>query len=264
VEPERFPLIYHAQDVGTLLAAPRSPRESLNAADQLVLENVARQVSNIVHVSILAHDLQQSRQQILTTREEERRRFRRDLHDGLGPALATLTLQAEAAREWLSIDPDRSDKLLQEIISSSQNTLADIRRIVYDLRPPALDDLGLIPAIQEQAARYTKNGLSIVVEAPEQLPPLPAAVEVATYRMVQEALTNVAHHSQAHNCTVCLRLNGSMDIEIEDDGIGIPTTRRAGVGLNSIHEWAAELGGSCEIASEPSQGTQIMVSLPRE
>lgn len=263
-QPEPFPLIYQAENIGTLLVSPRSPSENLAPSDNLLLENVARQVSNIVHASRLAQDLQQSRQQILTTREEERRRLRRDLHDGLGPALATLTLQAEAAREWLALNPDKSEALLQEIVSGSQNTLADIRRIVYDLRPPALDDLGLVSAIREQANQFTRNDLLITVDAPEILPPLPAAVEVATYRIVQEALTNVTRHSQAHTCTVCLRLNGEMDIEITDDGIGIPITRRAGVGLNSMHERAAELGGSCVIASQIGAGTQIYVSLPRE
>lgn len=263
-QPEPFPLIYQAENIGRLLVSARSPSENLATADKLLLENVARQVSNILHASRLAQDLQQSRQQILTTREEERRRLRRDLHDGLGPALATLTLQAEAAREWLAINPEKSQSLLQEIISGSQSTLSDIRRIVYALRPPALDDLGLVSAIREQANQFTRNDLYITVDAPESLPPLPAAVEVATYRIVQEALTNVTRHAKAHTCTVSLRLNGKMDIEISDDGIGIPIQYQAGVGLNSIHERAAELGGSCVIASELGIGTHIMVSLPKE
>lgn len=263
-ECERFPLTYQAEAIGTLLVSPRSPGEILSKADRLVLENISRQASNIVHASRLTQDLQQSRLQILTTREEERRRLRRDLHDGLGPALATLTLQAEAAREWLATDAQRSDSLLQEIINGSQNTLADIRRIVYALRPPALDDLGLVPAIREQASHYSKGDLVIIVEAPEQLPPLPAAIEVAIYRIVQEALTNVARHSQAHTCTVCLQLNGKLDIEIKDNGVGIPEKHHAGVGLSSIHERAAELGGSCVIRSQVGTGTHILVSLPKE
>lgn len=260
---ERLPLIYQAQIVGYLLAAPRSPGEDLNAADQLVLENVARQASNVVYASRLARDLQQSRQQIVTAREEERRRLRRDLHDGLGPELATLTLQAEAARDWLDTDPERSKALLEEIIGGTQSALADIRRVVYALRPPALDDLGLIPAIREQAAQYSSGDLQIEVEAPEGLSHLSAAVEVAVYQIVREALTNVQRHAQAHTCLVCLRANGKVDIEIRDDGVGIPVSRRAGVGLNSIHERAAELGGTCVIESQLGAGTQINVSLPQ-
>jgi signal transduction histidine kinase len=264
LEPVRFPLIVQGQPIGALLAAPRSPSEGLNSADRLILEQVARQAGQVVQLSRLTDDLQRSRQEILSTREEERRRLRRDLHDGLGPALATLTLQAEAAREWLTLKPETSATLLDEIIAGTQQTLADIRRIVYDLRPPALDDLGLVSAIREQAARYTSDDLVITVDAPESLPALPAAVEVAAYRIVQEALTNVKRHAQARTCQVQLAVNGHMDIAIVDDGVGLSSSYRSGVGLHSIHERAAELGGSCAIASQPGEGTQIRVSLPRE
>lgn len=261
-EPMSFPLVYQAQVIGSLLAASRSPGEVLNAADQLVLENVAHQASTIVHTARLTHDLHVSRQAILTTREEERRRLRRDLHDGLGPALATLTLQAEAAREWLPTNRDKSDVLLGEIIAGSQSMLADIRRIVYALRPPALDDLGLLSAIHEQARKLSDSDLNIVVDALESLPALPAAVEVATYRIIQEALTNVTRHARARTCKVSLSINGHMDITIEDDGVGIPVPYRAGVGLKSIYERVDELGGSCQIESNPGVGTRIKVSLP--
>lgn len=263
-EPISFPLVYHAQIIGSLLAASRSPGESLNAADRLVLENVARQASAIVHAARLTQDLQASRQEILTTREEERRRLRRDLHDGLGPALATLTLQAEAAREWLPTNPDKSNALLDEIITGSQTTLAEIRRIVYALRPPALDDLGLLSAVHEQARKLSNSDLNIVVEMPESIPTLPAAVEVATYRIIQEALTNVTRHAKAQTCKVSLCINGHMDIAIEDDGIGIPMPHHTGIGLKSIYERVDELGGSCQIESHPGTGTRIRVSLPRQ
>lgn len=263
-EPVRFPLVYQAQEIGTLLATPRSPGEGLNAADRLVLEGVARQASGVVHAARLTHDLQASRQEILTTREEERRRLRRDLHDGLGPALATLTLQAEAAREWLPTNPEKSASLLGEIITGSQATLAEIRRIVYALRPPALDDLGLLSAVHEQARKLSSSDLNIVVETPDTLPAMPAAVEVATYRIVQEALTNVTRHARAHSCTVSLSINEHMDIAIEDDGVGIPSLHRTGVGLRSIYERVDELGGSCQIDSQPGMGTRIKVSLPRQ
>ncbi len=263
-DPIGFPLVYQAQVIGSLFAASRSPGESLNAADRLVLENVARQASAVVHAARLTRDLQASRQAILTTREEERRRLRRDLHDGLGPALATLTLQAEAAREWLPTNPGKSDTLLSEIITGSQSTLAEIRRIVYALRPPALDDLGLLSAVQEQARKFSSNDLNIVVETPESLPILPAAVEVATYRIIQEALTNVTRHARAQTCKVSLSVNGHVDITVEDDGIGIPTSHQSGVGLKSIYERVDELGGSCQIESNPQMGTRIKVSLPRQ
>lgn len=177
--------------------------------------------------------------------------------------LATLTLQAEAAREWMPTNPEKSCALLGEIIGGSQSTLAEIRRIVYALRPPALDDLGLLSAIHEQARKLSSSDLNIVVTAPESLPNLPAAVEVATYRIVQEALMNVTRHAKAHSCSVSLSINGHMEIAIEDDGVGIPSAYHAGVGLKSIYERVGELGGSCRIESHPGMGTQIRVSLPR-
>jgi len=167
---------------------------------------------------------------------------RRDLHDGLGPALATLTLQAEAAREWIKTNPEKSEALLDTIISGSQSALSEIRRIAYALRPPALDDLGLLSAIREQADQFANSSVQITVEAPESLPALPAAVEVAAYRIVQEALTNVTRHAQARTCRVAMAVNRHIELSIADDGIGIPTARRAGIGLNSIYERVDELG----------------------
>ena len=151
-----------------------------------------------------------------------------------------------------------------EIMAGSQSTLAEIRRIVYALRPPALDDLGLLSAVQEQARKFSSNDLSIVVETPESLPILPAAVEVATYRIIQEALTNVTRHAQAQTCKVSLSVNGHVDITVEDDGIGIRAPHQSGVGLKSIYERVDELGGSCQIESNPEMGTRIKVSLPRQ
>jgi signal transduction histidine kinase len=266
----RFPLIHQAQIIGHLDVTPRSPNESLNPADRLVLENVARQASSLVHAARLTTDLQESRQRIVTAREEERRRLRRDLHDGLGPALATLTLQAEAAHDLAATNPEKTQSLLGEIISGTQSALAEIRRVVYALRPPALDDLGLIPSINVQAAQYTSDKLSVIVEAPEVTPPLPAAVEVAVYRIVQEALTNVVRHAAASTCTLRLKIHDTLDshdmiqLDIHDNGQGIAENRRAGVGLNAMHERAAELGGTCSIQSVPGQGTHISVMLPVE
>jgi signal transduction histidine kinase len=210
----------------------------------------------------LTADLQRSRERLITAREEERRRLRRDLHDGLGPQLASLTLTLAAARELLRHDVDAADTLLQELAGHTQAAIADIRRVVYDLRPPALDDLGLVLAVREQAARYRQAGLQIMIDAPDQLPSLPAAVEVAAYRIVQEALTNVVRHAQARTCTVCLMLGDALIVTIRDDGVGLPPDGRAGVGLTSMRERTAELGGSCQITSVPGQGACIHAQLP--
>jgi signal transduction histidine kinase len=260
-----FPLIYHGQRVGALLASPRSPGEILNPADRTVLENVARQTSAAIYAARLTQALQHSRQHIITTREEERRRLRRDLHDGLGPALATLTLQAEAARDLIPSNPQRSAELMGEIIGGAQAAIQEIRRVAYALRPPALDDLGLITALREYIAQIPRGGpqqFQISLDAPDVLPPLPAAVEVAVYRIAQESLTNVVRHAQATSCGLRLAVGEEVELEIWDDGRGIPEACRAGVGLRAIHERTAELGGSCVIDSAPGRGTRLTVRLP--
>jgi signal transduction histidine kinase len=257
-----LPLLYQSEQVGELLLAARARGESFTPADRRLLDDLARQVGVAAHAVRLTADLQQSRERLVTAREEERRRLRRDLHDGLGPALASITLKLDAARNLLARDPSAADTLLVDLKKQTQGAVADIRRLAYELRPPSLDELGLIQALREQAEQYLHDGLRITIDAPEPLPPLPAAVEVATYRIVQEAMTNVVRHAQAHTCTIRFALDHDLDVEICDDGQGIPLGQRAGVGLTSIRERAAELGGMCEIEAMPSGGTCLHVRLP--
>jgi len=261
-EPVQLPLIYQAEIVGQLLVAPRAPGESFTPTERRLLEDIALQAGVAAHAVRLTADLQRSRERLISAREEERRRLRRDLHDGLGPQLASLTLTLAAARELLRHDPDAADMLLQELAVHTQGAIADIRRVVYALRPPALDDLGLVLALREQAAQYCQIGLQITITAPEQLPPLPAAVEVAAYRIVQEALTNVVRHAQAQTCAVCLTLEDALLVEIRDDGIGMQPSGRTGVGLMSMRERTAELGGTYRIDALPGRGTCIHARLP--
>jgi signal transduction histidine kinase len=258
----QFPLVYQAETVGQLLVAPRAPGEAFTPAEQRLLHDIALQAGVAVHAVRLTADLQRSRERLITAREEERRRLHRDLHDGLGPQLASLTLTIAAARELIRHDVDAADLLLKELAKHTQAAIADIRRVVYALRPPALDDLGLVLALRERAASYSQVGLQITLDAPEQLPPLPAAVEVAAYRIVQEALTNVVRHAQARSCVVRLTLGDVLGVEISDDGVGLPPGSRAGVGLTSMRERTAELGGTWRIESVPSRGTCISVQLP--
>jgi signal transduction histidine kinase len=263
-EPETLPLVYQREEIGRLVLSPRSPGEAFSDADRNLLEDLARQAEVAVHAVRLTSDLQHSRERLVTTREEERRRLRRDLHDGLGAQLAGLNVQAGALRRLIPRDPDAADELVVELREELRGAIADIRRLVYDLRPPALDDLGLVEALRRLAERHSSEGeqLRVSVEAREDLPNLPAAVEVAVYRITQEALTNVAHHAQARSCVVRLAVNEDVALEIVDDGVGIPAERGAGVGLFSMHERASELGGSCVVHSVPKGGAQVLVRLP--
>jgi signal transduction histidine kinase len=278
-----LPLVYQRETIGRLVVAPRAPEEAFSPADTRLLEDLARQVEVAVHAYRLTADLQRSRERLVTAREEERRRLRRDLHDGLGPTLGALTLGLDTTRLALAQDDQKAvDELLLELKGQTQEAVSDVRRLVYGLRPPALDDLGLVPAIRQQAANRgtladdlpngrttreanSKNGLVFRVEASDDLPSLPAAVEVACYRIAQEAMTNAARHSGAGSCLVSLSVDvaaGTLELEVADDGIGISGDRRAGVGMSSMRERTEELGGTLTVGVLPEGGTRVLARLP--
>jgi signal transduction histidine kinase len=254
-----LPLAYAGVRVGTLDIGLR-PGDELSASDRLLLGALARQAGVAVHAVRLAGDLQRSRERLVTAREEERRRLRRDLHDGLGPTLAAMVLQLQAAAVLAASDTAAADAALGEVKSAARAAVGDIRRLVYELRPPALDELGLIGALERQAEAF--SSLDVRVEAPEPVGGLPAAVEVAAYRIAVEAMTNVARHSEASHCRVCVEVNGALELEVSDDGHGIPARFRANVGLDSMRERAAELGGTCTIERGPGGGTRVRARIP--
>lgn len=257
----RLPMQYQSEPVGHLLVAPRRPDESLSAADLNLLATVARQTGTAVHAVQLTIDLQRARERMVMAREEERRRIRRDLHDGLGPALAALAMEADTARELARTDAGRTEQILTDITAKAQNAIYDVRRLVYNLRPPALDELGLVGALKQHTAALSGQ-LRVTFQAPDSLPPLPAAVEVAAYRIAQEALNNVVRHAHARSCALRIGLNHALELEICDDGQGIPSGAHPGVGLLSMRERAAELGGTCVIESLPEGGTRVLARLP--
>jgi len=271
------PLVYQQERVGDLVLALRKPGEVLTPADQRFLRHLAPQIGVAVHAVRLTADLKQltadlqcSRTQLVTAWEEECRRLRRDLHDGLGSVLASLNWRAGALRPLLHRDPVAAEALVVEQQHTIQAAIGDIRRLVYDLRPPAMDELGLLGALREQVAkqctapeRDRATGLLIEGCAPETLPALPAAVEVAAYRIVQEALTNIARHAQAHHGSLRLSCTAErLEIDLLDDGVGLPATHQVGVGLLSMRERAAEVGGSCEVQRVPEGGTRVHAVLP--
>ncbi len=265
-DPVRLPLVYQGEPVGRLLAAQRTPGEAFSPLDQHLLENIARQAGLAVHAVGLNRELQRARQRSVAALEEERRRLRRDLHDGLGPALASQGLKLAAARQQLRTDPDAALALIDSVLAQNHETVADVRRLVYGLRPPALDERGLAEAIRDHLGQAPLNGLRVVVEdLPAETPPLPAAVEVAAYRIALEALTNIIRHARARLGIVrfsCGPAGTTFQVEIEDDGAGLPAGLRAGVGLRSMRERAEELGGTLHIGPRANGGTLIRASLP--
>lgn len=261
--PVRVPLVHRGEEVGSLLLDAGPGREPFGPADHRLLDGVARQIAMTAQNVQLSIQLQRSLEQVVTAREEERRRLRRDIHDGLGPVLAAGSMHLEVARRVLRDDPDRADTILSTLAENQQAVLVDVRRLVDALRPPVLDQLGLVMALRERARQFTDGGrLKVDVEADEDLEPLPAAVEVAVFHIVLEALTNVVRHAAATTCQVRLWRDRALLVEVRDDGRGLPDSYRAGVGLNSIRERAGQLGGSATITAGSGGGTVVQARLP--
>src|SRR4051812_32322875 len=205
---------------------------------------------------------------LLATREEERRRIRRDLHDGLGPTLATVSLSLGAAADRLDADPELA-VLLRDLESEVQEAITDIRRLVYDLRPPALDDQGLVGALTTQAAQFAASGpvddrVTIDVVCTGLDADLPSAVELAVYRVAVEAMTNVVRHARASHCWVVIERNHQLVVQVDDDGIGIDPHATRGVGLRSMRERVIELGGSIRLERREPHGTRVLAAFPLE
>lgn len=264
--PMSVPLAYQGEPVGTLLVESRTRATHFGAAEQRLLADLARQIGAAVHAVNLTEDLQASRRRLVTAKEEERRRLRRDLHDGLGPKLAALALQLDAARSLVDTRPAASKTMLTAVKGDIRETIDDIRRLVYGLRPPALDELGLLGAVRDCAARFDSSatgGVTVTVRVPAGVPALPAAVEVAAYWIVNEAITNVVRHANATHCVVELSCADGLRVRVTDDGDGLPPQWHPGVGTGSMAERAAELGGYCRLgAPARGRGTDVDARLP--
>jgi signal transduction histidine kinase len=225
-----LPLTYQTARVGQLI----SP------SDLKLINTIAQQAGLAAYTVRLYNDLQRSRERLVSAQEEERRRLRRDLHDGVGPTLASFSQRLETAAELIHTNPQKSEKIIHALQKQVTETVADIRRLVYALRPPVLDEFGLVSAIREHAAQYSgPKGIRVTFDVNEPMPPLPAAVEVAAYRIALEAFTNIVKHAKASACRLLIRIeNSSLLLEISDNGKGLPAEPHAGIGLHSISELA--------------------------
>jgi signal transduction histidine kinase len=256
-----LPLVDRGEPIGQLLVSPRTPTEPFSRADRRLIDDLTRRVSAAARELSLRSDLQRSRERLVLAQEEERRRLRRALHDELGPAIAGLGLQTEAARRLVATDPPAASDALATVRDGTQGLVADIRRLAYDLRPPALDELGLAGALRQFAQSIER--LQVSVTAVENLGELPAAVEAAAYRIAVEAVTNSVRHAQASRCSVDLgAVDGALEVRIADDGQGLPADVHAGVGMSAMRERAAELGGNVQVESRSGGGTTVVALLP--
>jgi two-component system, NarL family, sensor kinase len=257
---ERWPLSYQGVIVGVLVAGPRRGEQTFDPRDRAVLGDIAQQAGTAVHAQALTADLLDSRQRLISAREEERRRLRRDLHDGLGPLLTGVGLTIDAARAHAERGRGPSGEqnedvglLLGRAKEATAQAIADLRGIVYGLRPSSLDDLGLAGAIAAHIRRLGEGtGVRITLQA-SQLTDLPAAVEVASFRIAVEAVNNVVRHSGARSCQVRLEIDqpDRLLVEVSDDGTGTGPWQ-PGVGLLAMRERAAELGAT--LTASPGDG----------
>jgi len=263
-EEVRVPLVHRDERIGDLVVEVPAGRR-LSPSDLALLHDLARHASVTVRAAQLAAELQTSRSRIVTAREEERKRLRRELHDGVGPSLAAILLKVDAARSRK--DADARDALLAEVRDETKAAIAEVRRAVDELRPAAIDEVGLSGAIRQRAASLSTDLLVFQVHSPPAPPPIPAAVEVAAFRIASEAMTNVARHSGASHCRVELAFDHMLELTVSDNGDGAGARQhgapmRQGVGWTSMAERAAELGGSCTIHGRPQGGLVVRALLP--
>jgi two-component system, NarL family, sensor kinase len=255
-----IPLIHRGEEVGRLVLDTGAVREPFGPGDRRLLDGLARQVGMTAYNLVLTVRLQRSLERVVAAREEERRRLRRDIHDGLGPVLASGGMRLELAQALVRTDPVAAQALLADLAGTQQQALVDLRRLVEGLRPPVLDHLGLAGALRQRADRFA--GLCVTVDAAQDVEPLPAAVEVAAYHIVSEAVTNAARHAGAQTCAVRIWREDGLRVEVRDDGVGLPDDYRAGTGLQSIRERATELGGDAAATREDTGGTTVRARLP--
>lgn len=264
---EHIPLSYHDIVIGELRVSGRRGNEPLSSSDRNLLDHLAQQVGIALYAAQLNEDLQHARERLVIAREEERRRIRNDLHDGLAPTLSSLQLQLGAVRNLVHRDPEQAEALINELREDMRHATAEIRQLVYNLRPPMLDELGLIGAMRNTnfSSKFQGGELDVEILAPEPMPRLSAAVEVAVYRIASEALHNVVKHAQATTCQIHIAVDGGcLVLQVTDNGRGLLPDAQAGIGLSSMKERAAELGGTLAILPGEPSGTCVSVRIPIE
>jgi signal transduction histidine kinase len=220
---------------------------------------VAAPIAIVLHAQALTEDLKASRERVIDAADEERTRLRRELHDSLGPLLTGAAFKADGIALAAQHRPERAESLALELAAQLRQSIEAVRQLAYGLRPAALDELGLVGALREEGSRF--EPITVTVDAPEFIPALPSSVEVAAYRIADEALANVVRHSDAKLASVRLTANdGILEVIITDDGS--PTAPWSpGLGLTSIQTRASEVGGACE-AGPTAQGGRVVAVLP--
>ncbi|MDQ6837869.1 MAG: sensor histidine kinase [Actinomycetota bacterium] len=260
-DPTRFPLVHQGRMIGALVVGRRPGERDITDRERALLNDLATQASVAAANVSLTEDLRRSRERIVAAREEERSRLRNDLHDGLGPQLTGVALGLDLVIETAEEAAPEAAAAAERLRSELEDAIADIRRLVQGLRPPRLDEVGLCGALREMVARAERSGLIVDAQLPDDCPALPAAIEVAAFRIAAEAITNVVRHAGARSCVVALHVASALHLSVTDDGRGL-NGALGGVGTTSMRERAEELGGSCTVGPGETGGCRVEAHIP--
>ncbi len=268
------PLVVGGQRAGELVICPARGEPALAPADARVITAMTAPVAAVVHAAQLTRRLADAHRRTLAAHEralaaaqQERSRIRRDLHDGLGPSLSGVALGLEAAQTALPGDTQTAAALTARMRAEIAGAVEDVRRIIDELRPAALEDVGLVQALRGRAAALAaRSSPALVIQVhAEPMLVLPGPVEVAAFRIAEEAMTNVVRHARARRCDVRLEGGDAFVLSVSDDGIGLPgLTRPDGIGLTSMRQRAADLGGRCTVTAREPDGVLVRAVLPLE
>jgi len=256
------PLVLRDEAIGVITAQDKLGGDPRFSDDDLRIVEVFAQRATVA-VDLSRRVARDALQRVVTAQESERRRLARELHDETGQALTSILLGLRPVEEAQNEDELRA--AVTEVRDLVRSTLQDVRRLAVDLRPSALDDFGLVPALERLVGSFTEQ-TGIAVDFQSLLTGrLPPEIETALYRIVQESLTNVVKHARAGRVSIVLRRGqDAVSVVVEDDGVGFDpsATREDGLGLVGMRERVALLGGRFDIESRPGAGTTFVAEVP--
>jgi signal transduction histidine kinase len=257
------PLLVRGRGIGVMIAHDKSgSRPAFTDDDLRLAETLAARAA--IAVDLSERVSQDAVRRVVDAQELERKRLARELHDETGQALTSILLGLKPLE--LSVGSDEAREAVSELRELVVQTLQDVRRLAVELRPSALDDFGLVPAIERLADTFReRSGMEVDVEVQIGDERLPGPVETTLYRIVQEALTNIAKHAGARHVSIILaRKNGAIAALVEDDGAGFDASAEAdgGLGLVGMRERVRLVGGVLRIESTPGSGTTLLAEVP--
>lgn len=230
---------------------------------------------DLLEVSNQLEDMQQRQLlgiKIIKAQEEERQRVARDIHDGPAQLMSNVVLKAEICERLIDVDLDKTREELRNLKKTVRDSLQDVRKIIYNLRPMSLDDLGLVPTLQRYILTFQEeSGISVSFQTKGAAADVKPVISITVFRIVQEAINNISKHAKARSAVINLEFtDNELRLYINDDGIGFQTDKlkqksediSSGFGLSSMKERVELLNGEMSINTEPGRGTRLNIVLP--